>query len=221
MNKSYPSNVAPKAMAGKIGFRKSAFSLLELLTVISIISIMGVTVGPSLASISDARGTSGAIDTLSGAIENARQSAMQMNTWVWVGIADTSSAAEPQLSVVEVASRDGSTDLSQSNLMVLGKPVHVSRVTPLTAAETDGSTQVLGSTQGDFGFTLPLATPAGRTNVEFTSKMVIGFSPRGEAMTSQSSVPAWIKVAFSSNRNAKDTVALLVSGPSGQVVVTR
>ncbi len=199
---------------------EKAFSLIELLAVVSIISVLSVAVAPAFSSLVGANGPTQAITETSGLLEQARQSAMRLSTWVWVGIADTTSLSdgEQQLTLVSVASRDGSDDLSAANLMPLARAARIGRA-KTTAAPEDGAF-VLGAETGGFPLKWTVPTSRGARNVDF-SGMVIGFSPRGEAVVGPKQSPEWIKVSFASATNPKDAMALLVAGPSGQVVVAR
>ena len=106
MNKPYQSN-------------RSAFSVVELLTVISLISVLTVIATPAVSSIMGASGTTRAVNDVSSVMEHARQSAMKLSTWVWVGVADVTADnnGSPQICIVELASKDGSSDASPANLM--------------------------------------------------------------------------------------------------------
>ena len=197
-----------------------AFSLVELLAVISIVAMFSVLVTPAFSSLVGASGPTRAITEASGLLEQARQSAIQLGTWVWVGVADTStlSDGEQQLTLVSVASRDGSDDLSAANLMQLTRAARIARAKTTSAPEAGALS--LGAGNGGFSFKWRVPTSAGAQDVDF-SGTVIGFSPRGEAIVGPRQTPEWIKLSFASATNPKDVMALLVDGPSGQVVVAR
>ena len=200
---------------------EQAFSLIELLVVVAVFSLMAVLVAPSLGSLAGAGGTTQAINDMSGVLDHARLNAMQMSTWVWVGIEDTTEhgTGEPRLTFVEVMSRDGSKDLSSANLMQTLRPTHVKRVKLST--EADPAATVLGSRAGGFEFDWTLPSSKGAPQVVKFSKFVVGFSPRGEAVISDQALEDWIKIRFVSGNNEANQGAVLVSGPSGQVVAAR
>jgi Tfp pilus assembly protein FimT len=191
-----------------------------MMVAIGIMALLAALSGPAIASLVRSSGPPRAVDQVSGLIENARQNAMRMGTWVWVGIADVADPAsgEHQLGMVEVASRDGSSSLTSDNIFPLVKPALVRGVQSSVGA--DAGATVLGSAQNGYDFTWSIPNGQGLQAVRF-STMVIGFSPLGEATIASGAVPSWIKVSFASPTNAGDILSVLVSGPSGQVVVTR
>jgi prepilin-type N-terminal cleavage/methylation domain-containing protein len=73
---SVPSQ-ASRAQAG--------FSLVELLSVLAIISILTAVVVPAFTTVKDADSLSNAAYTISGQLQRARSYAMAHNTYVWVG----------------------------------------------------------------------------------------------------------------------------------------
>lgn len=205
MNKPYQSS-------------RSAFSIVELLTVISLISVLTVMVTPAVTSIMGATGTTRAVNDVSSVMEHARQSAMKLSTWVWVGVADVTAYnnGSPQVCVVELASRDGSSDFSSANLMPLRRNVNVQGVKFSSAPDPNAT--IIGDSSSVSGLTWPVTTTSGRMDIDFSDR-VIGFSPKGEAMLAGDVAPAWIKIPFVSYNNSSDLKSVLVSGPSGQVVV--
>ena len=85
-----------------------AFSLLELLVVISIVAIMMVLSGPMIVSLVHSQSEDVAITDLSAALEEARAYAMANNTYVRVGFGEVSKPGlGPQLVVLSVSSVDG------------------------------------------------------------------------------------------------------------------
>lgn len=205
MNKPYQSN-------------RSAFSVVELLTVISLISVLTVIATPAVSSILGASGTTRAVNDVSSVMEHARQSAMKLSTWVWVGVADVTADnnGSPQICIVELASKDGSSDASPANLMPLRRNVNVQGVKFSQAA--DPSATIIGSARPVSSLKWTVTTTSGRQDIDFADK-AIGFSPKGEAMLDGDVAPAWIKVPFVASNNSADSKSVLVSGPSGQVVV--
>lgn len=205
MNKPYQSN-------------RSAFSVVELLTVISLVSVLTVMVTPAVSSIMGATGTTRAVNDVSTVMEHARLSAMKLSTWVWVGVADvtTYNNGTPTICVVELASKDGSSDASAANLMPLRRNLNVQGV-KLLPKSGEGTT-VIGDSRPVSSLVWPVVTTSGRLDLDFKDH-VIGFSPKGEAMLDGNDAPAWISVPFGSANNSSDQKSILVSGPSGQVVV--
>ena len=109
------------------------FSLVELLVVIAIITILTVVAIPAFNSIKGGSDITKAAYDVAGVLDNARAYAMANNTFVYVGIAEVDSAADPSASpqtntispavggrvvVATVASKDGTRgyDVTSSTL---------------------------------------------------------------------------------------------------------
>ena len=99
----------------------SAFTLIELLTVIAIMSMMMALIAPMLLGLKGTRDMGSSAAQIAGTLDQARAYAMANNTYVFVGIAEVDasvdSSARPQVNagaspygrvaVAVVASRDG------------------------------------------------------------------------------------------------------------------
>jgi len=101
-----------------------AFTLVELLTVMGIIVVIMALAIPAFNSIKGGSDIAKAIDSISGAFEQARTYAMANNTYVWVGFyeedgsklsTDPVSPGIGRLVIMTVASSDGT---SYGNLLV-------------------------------------------------------------------------------------------------------
>lgn len=200
----------------------TAFTIVELLGVITIASILMASTAPLISGALGAGGARHAIGETAGALEYARSSAMRLSTWTWVGVADTthlSRDGSPQVTLVTLASIDGSNDRSADNLRLISKATHLSR-THIFNAPTETGVYALGSSEGDDGLALQWKLPLGgeSTEIDFSGQ-VIGFSPRGEALVGSSLSHSWIAINFISPTNMNDRHSLLVSGPSGQVII--
>ena len=88
------------------------FTLVELLTVIAIIAILAILTIPSLAGLTSSSKFNAAINGLSNTLDLARQTAVARDTYVWVALAVPAVPADPPLSTVVVASRDGTNPFS-------------------------------------------------------------------------------------------------------------
>ncbi len=201
-------------------FPSDGFSLVELLAVLAVLTVLSAVAAPTVSSLVGASGPARALTEAAWQLEHARQSAMRLGTWVWVGIADTTALSDgvQQLTLVAVASRDGSDDLSEANLIPLGRAVRVAQA-GITVAPEDGVV-ALGPEEDGFSFQWKIPTPAGPSDVGFTGT-VVGFSPRGEAVAGPGHSPQRLKLSFVSPVRPTDVLSLLVDGPSGQVIVTR
>ncbi len=64
---------------------RAAFTLVELLCVLAIISVLTAVVVPALTTVSDSDNVTNASYTISGQLQRARAYAISHNTYVWVG----------------------------------------------------------------------------------------------------------------------------------------
>jgi prepilin-type N-terminal cleavage/methylation domain-containing protein len=116
--------VAPKAFGGaKAGLCEGGFTLLELLSVIGVIAILLVLIGPAFTTIKSGTDVTTAIYGVKGVLENARAYAKANHTYVFVGFAEVDSSVDPSVSpqvttgdtpygrvaVAVVASKDGTS----------------------------------------------------------------------------------------------------------------
>lgn len=127
----------------KVRERISAFTLLELLVVTSIIAILMVLVAPAFTTLKSGGDVTSAAHTISDLLRQARGFAMANNTYVWIGFYEED-ASKPSTSpatagtgrivISAVASKDGtiaydqpvqspSTPMDPSKLVQLGKLV--------------------------------------------------------------------------------------------------
>ena len=111
------------------GFRLAAFTLLELLLVISIIVVLTLIAIPALSSLKGGSDLTGAAYSIAGILDQARAYAIANNTYVWVGITEVdvsrASTTTPQVAgngrvaIAVTASRNGTRgyDASSSSLV--------------------------------------------------------------------------------------------------------
>ena len=124
-----PPNFAAIPRVAGTGFCRAAFTLLELLLVISIIVVLAVMTIPALSSIKGGSDLTGAAYSIAGILDQARAYAIANNTYVWVGITEVdvsrASTTTPQVAgngrvaIAVTASRNGTRgyDASSSSLV--------------------------------------------------------------------------------------------------------
>jgi prepilin-type N-terminal cleavage/methylation domain-containing protein len=96
--------------------QQRAFSLVEMLVVISIMAILTAIAAPSLMGPTSSGRMNKNLLKLSGLLEEARQYAIAQNTYVWVAFEPgTDATGAKTLSVALVASNDGTDPASPSS----------------------------------------------------------------------------------------------------------
>ncbi len=157
----------------------SGFSLVELLTVISIIGFLAVLSMPSISSLLRASRINTAVNALDAALQTARSHAISRNTYVWVGLRNEPSGSDAITALLVAGTTGESSDLAEGSAAPLQKPIHLAGVelverTPPPGGEAD-AVDVVGAELADFDYSWIVA---GRS-MDFP--YVIRFDPRGIA----------------------------------------
>jgi prepilin-type N-terminal cleavage/methylation domain-containing protein len=123
--------------------RASAFTLLELLIVVSIVAILLVLIAPAFTYIKSGTDVTSAAYTIKGVLDTARTYAKANNTYTWVGFfeenvanpASPNSSPPPIGRVIMsiVASKDGTTVYDPNNLATIDptKLIQVGKLTKI------------------------------------------------------------------------------------------
>lgn len=219
---------------------RSGFSLIELLTVMAIISIMTAAVIPAINAITGAGDLGKAATDIGSVLEQARSYAMANNTYVFIGVSEVDGAAEPGASsasgtgrviVVAAGSKDGTSDVSAANLVALSKLRYFNNVHLDAAVTTAGNmarpaaTDNLGSNSfvAEGSLNWPLSgTP------RYTFTKIIQFDPRGTAsiQSSASDYSRSMEIGLAQARgnvaiNSANAAALILDGVTGSVKIYR
>jgi prepilin-type N-terminal cleavage/methylation domain-containing protein len=174
---------------------RSGFSLIELLSVLVIISVMSALVVTAISSIGKADGFNSATTTLSTLLEQARAYAMANNTYVFVGIEETD-ASQPaggaqnpgigRVAIQAYASLDGTLNLAAGNRQALNRLQILNNLhfpasltaTSGTLASRPTADYSLGSSSGSTAY--PTVSSANAiTAGNFTFTKVIAFDALG------------------------------------------
>lgn len=182
---------------------RSAFTLVELLVVMSIILILLAVAGPVVRGIMSGRSVSNGLDAINGYLAYARTQAVTQNTYVIVGFyqSNSSGSDKDDLQMASVISANGTFTPSNfnpasvigpaSNFPALGKTLHISNVTLVPYVSL--SDRLKAKVPAPDGVTTVecSASPSYSSNGSYFSfkvgnksfpYCVVAFSPQGEAL---------------------------------------
>jgi prepilin-type N-terminal cleavage/methylation domain-containing protein len=156
---------------------KSAFTLVELLVVISIMSVLAAVTTWSIYGNQTSGRANAAILTLGGFVDECRQYAIANNTYVYVGICQNPAATGPASEVWlgAVASSDG-TDVSSAGKNTLTVGTNVKAISKLMILQ---GVDIQNATQSQFATATNWTAPSGATDASQPGAAQIG--PLGAA----------------------------------------
>lgn len=180
--------------------KKYAFTLVEMLAVISIIVLLSVLAVPALNSVLKTKGVGRAQSDVTEMINLARTEAMAKGTYVWLGFFNNTVNGNSQLLVVAARSIDGTPNLvvnNKPNYRIISKVQKLDDIILTTPAKMtsnvksmldsafiipNGTSTVDVSTidvsTADLSFKVTMSVNG--TLVDF--KSLITFTPQGEAI---------------------------------------
>lgn len=213
----------------------SAFSLVELLVVISIALTMAVVSGPLIGSLTGAGSTNRAATDFARTLELARGYAMSHQTYVRLAIGDVpKSAITPEGATVVLAlfsadgtlTADSATDMAnETTWPILGRPLvlrHFEVRDALNASAPDTSDDMVPSDSNIAGADTALTRQvADLGSLEFRS--FIQFQPNGQAYVERDTPARQVKLAVDRRGAAggQNPFILRMSGSNGSVRVLR
>lgn len=220
--------------------RSTGFSLVELLVVIAIVGILGVVSGPMISSIGGGRNSERMGGEILTCLELARSEAMAKNTFVWVGFTNSLDSGSRVLRVAVVASKDGTTNASSSNLFPIVKPLTLrdGRISDDSQAQSRGA-KIRALVDGMSGGGTPVNPLSARTGDKAgigalqmganTYSDTITFTPQGEVLlsgapTSRSVLDSFLVLYLQrmhGEAETEDFSAILVNGASGGAQLIR
>lgn len=166
--------------------KTTAFSLVELLTVVAVISVLITLVSPAISSILGTKGVGRALADVSSLLELAKTEAMSRKTYVFVGLENTVDASgNPELMMAAVASLDGSA-ITGDNLVPLTRLVRVPNVAQVNYSDLPQSVQSITDANQDSEYVIDMSASDVSFQVgpqTFDAAMLI-ISPEGELLPS-------------------------------------
>ena len=204
-------NLGPsRARRTRLPFRKSGFTLIELIVVMSIIAMLLVLMAPAFTTIKSGANATSAAYTVKGVLDQARTYAMANSTYTWVGFFEedvsTPSTNPPtpgvgRIVISIVASKDGTiiynptspAKITTTQLIQLGKLIKVENVHLATFSNGSGTgstfstrpavTYRIGDGTTPPNSLTPFQYPVGNPEpvAQYTFVKAVQFSPTGEA----------------------------------------
>lgn len=231
MNVQSPGHAVPN--------RSKGFSLLELLVVIAVLTILITLVAPILGGSRE--DMTRAASVMSSILQQARTHAMSNNTYVYVGLLDSSSSP-PELSIALVEATDGLA--SRTNNLVpdadasvpyqLVQPMTVLNGVRLDTTTADSNltgddplvpTSVSSETLENSQISFPARIVTNRSDMsDAIFEWVVQYSPDGAARldAEQPTAPNYIVLGLvPATGDPANAVGFQIDGPSGAVRVLR
>lgn len=230
---SFPWRPAPSGQA--------AFTIVELLAVMAIMTLMLVAIVPAVNNIKGAGEVTNTAFEIATTLEQARAYAMAHNTYVFVGLSprdgvDTTKAGTGEIVLAVAASRDGTKNFgpSDANLAPLARLRRISNMAiedalPNTASMSRpvvADNYRLGNAASDATTSFKWPLNGGTSLYEFSK--IIQFDPRGTATIppNVASVPQWLEIGLVGARGnqvvaSQNCAAVVLDGVTGSVKIYR
>lgn len=215
------------------GGLRSGFSLIELLTVVA---LMGLTFGllvPATSGLLGSQRITRATNDLSFLLEYARTEAMTRQTYVWVCFGERKNASgNDELSVVVLASRDGTPDIAPANLRQLSRRLVFENVVLSETASLRPATRDIVAGLSPDGVVAKTDSPIDFNSGGVAYGHLLTFSPRGDSTLEaspnrMSGFAGIIDISMRQTRGGNppvaeaDDAAVYLYGASGRVQVAR
>lgn len=212
----------------------TAFSLIELLTVMGILALLAAFASPAIRSISGAGSANKAIADGLRTLELARVYAMANNVYVRVAFADLPPAGgrtTDSTIIVAMCSADGvlgvDSDMADSSKWpFIGRPLVLENFrmkdalnTSSTGSDATPSGEHLGEQATKIAPVARTVPGLGSTPVTFSSYIQI--SPSGESRVAKDEPARYIKLGFDQAAGGSNPFVLRLSGANGGISVFR
>ncbi|MES2310156.1 MAG: type II secretion system protein [Verrucomicrobiota bacterium] len=208
----------------KIKTQKKAFTLIETMAVLGIMSLLIGMVIPVFNFGCQKKLVNTAYKTASF-LEQARASAMANNTYVFVGFTQVKNHEEggSQIGIAAMKSNDGTKNFGphNNNLTVLAKPQTLDGIYFEESIELPATSKASDENDG-----VDLGAVESEDNFEFSHEVyekIIQFDPTGAAsiQSHTPTSPQWIKIGLACIQNKfkkkKNGIALVLDGVTGSV----
>ncbi len=207
----------------------SAFSLIELLAVMAIVSVMMAVSVPAFNVLKSTGDISAAAYDIASTLEQARAYAMANNTFVYVGFAersqmDATKPGEGQILISAMGSKSGSRNFDSKNLVALTRLRKMPNVRLEENIPNSGNltrpTVPTAYQVADDSFTAQDTFDAGGV----TFSKIVQFDPRGMAsiQARAASVSQWMEIGLAGAQGSSQHNAVVVlDGVTGVAKVYR
>lgn len=215
------------------------FSIVELLTVVAVLTTLATLAVPALGSLAKGGGMNSSLIELAGLLSQARQYAVSQNTYVWVALRPNSDQPDdPALSVVVLASKDGQDPspwsdygpVPNTTIALLTKPKTFRQIR-MEEAGTFGAPQIgsLASLPAATSANSPASSASFRVPVPGSSSAqnftrTIQFLPDGQARVAAGPidlVELGLRPMRGATPNDHNVAVLRINGLTGQTTVYR
>jgi len=205
----------------------NAFTLVELLIVMGVISLLAAAAVTGFNAIGRARGVTEAAYQIASAVELCRSEAVSRHTYVWLSFMPQVNAGSADLRLGMVYSMDGSsTNTNSTNLMPMGKSLLIQGVaaSQLSGLKlgTNNVSGILDISTNNSGLQFQIG------QVQFVNGMTITFMPLGEIASKASPTITdgfdpvlGLGLVPTSGHTNNNSVAVIIDGSVGIPTIIR
>ncbi len=196
---------------------KRGFTLVELLIVITIISLLAFLAGPALSALSRSGNLQGSGTQISDILEQAYTTALARNTYVWVGFSQLTTHGGGIAVASVYSAHEDPADLPGS-VIPLTKTAFFPNLNLATISESLISNADRATTSVSQITDAELTTFSARVGgAPQTLTYVMEITPSGQVLVSSTRY-AWIEIGLEPlNGNGKDVAVIQMSALTGRV----
>lgn len=213
-----------------------AFTLVELLVVVAVISVVLAFAVPAITSLTRARGVDRAVAEVASLLELARAEAMATRSYVYVGFANAiNSDHNSEIHVAALISMDGSSNIATANLRALSKVSRIANVSltdySTLPAVVRAAADISLSTNANYVVNFPTTTYFATTfssDPALADCPTVTFSPQGDVLDAtnpavffRTTTSVGFVAMSGTTALANDGAIISYYGGTGQVRTTR